>query len=491
MALRGVWLSTMILVPLFGFWLASSLAAYKNASQWLALLVGLLLFPLVPVGWDLFFVWRRSKRPPEKAILTRADRLVLRTLLVNGVFLAGMLWFARGSAIRALSVRGDWMLDGRDGAIARTLRSFLLGIADRLDSYARTHDYGESDDAPDPSQVRPRTDEPPEPPPEPPPPGVVPKVPRYASGWPFPDEADPKVANMPEQAQATIAMVGAYLREQFPDKKERVKAIHDYIALRLSYDEDALRRIMAGDYAHTPSQEAEDVFRARTGVCAGYAKLMVAIGKAAGLEVLYVTGHARASNDRLPADIKDEEGLRNAFGGLGHAWNAVKVDDEWHLVDITWDDPVTRPGEERKPVYSTYLMAPPRLFAFDHLPENKAWQLLESPLSAGEFARQPMLKPSIGRFGLTLVSPTRSQVSANGEITIVLENPYAARLMATVSDRASDRCTEKTEGTRTEIVCPLERGEHEVTLFAAPAKQPGEGDSYRLDYIGTILVNSR
>src|SRR5512143_1915221 len=82
--LYATWIALMILVPLFGFWLASSLAAYENASQWLALLVGLLLFPLLPVGWDLIFAWRQRRKDPDtrrKPILTRLDRLVLRTLL--------------------------------------------------------------------------------------------------------------------------------------------------------------------------------------------------------------------------------------------------------------------------------------------------------------------------------------------------------------------------------------------------------------------------
>ena len=60
-ALRAVWGVVMVLVPLFGFWLASSLAAYQNASPWLALLVGLLLFPIIPLGWDLVFLWRRRR----------------------------------------------------------------------------------------------------------------------------------------------------------------------------------------------------------------------------------------------------------------------------------------------------------------------------------------------------------------------------------------------------------------------------------------------
>jgi hypothetical protein len=38
--LRAVWIRLRVRTPLFGFWLASSLTAYSNASPWLALLVG-------------------------------------------------------------------------------------------------------------------------------------------------------------------------------------------------------------------------------------------------------------------------------------------------------------------------------------------------------------------------------------------------------------------------------------------------------------------
>src|SRR5256885_10820536 len=133
--LRLAWIGVMVLVPLFGFWLASSLAAYSNASQWLALLIGLALFPILPVGWDLLFVWRRSRaKVQRKPILTRLDRLVLRTLLINGVFLAGMLWAAKGTAFHAIAQRGDWMCDGYDGPVAATFRSWLLALAHRFES---------------------------------------------------------------------------------------------------------------------------------------------------------------------------------------------------------------------------------------------------------------------------------------------------------------------------------------------------------------------
>jgi len=83
--LRGVWISTMVLTPLFGFWLASSLAAYKNASQWLALLGGLALFPLLPVGWEAFAAWRRTKISETRgACATNSPHVAMRERYPDG-----------------------------------------------------------------------------------------------------------------------------------------------------------------------------------------------------------------------------------------------------------------------------------------------------------------------------------------------------------------------------------------------------------------------
>ncbi|HTL38838.1 MAG TPA: hypothetical protein VL326_37160, partial [Kofleriaceae bacterium] len=262
--LRILWVSTMVLTPLFGFWLASSLAAYHNASQWLSLLVGLLLFPIVPVAWEAFYVWRRNRKgKTDRAILTGLDRLVLRTLLVNGLFLGGMMWQAKDDALRAITVRGDWMFDGHDGPVASTFRSFLLAVADHLerDKPDSSTPYGKSDQAPTTIKPPSSSDD-----------QEMPAEPtRSADEWPLPVAPDPLVTNMPADAQASIETVGAYLAANFPDKRKRTKAAHDFVVNRLHYDFDALAKIQAGDYEHTPPQTAEAVFASRTGVCEGYA----------------------------------------------------------------------------------------------------------------------------------------------------------------------------------------------------------------------------
>jgi len=479
--IRAIWLSAMVLTPLFGFWLASSLAAYSNASQWLSLLLGLALFPLVPVGWELISVWRRSRQqPPGKHYLTRIDRLVLRTLIVNGVFLAVMLYFSRATAFRALGQRGDWMLDGHDGEVATSVRRVLLGIADQLDGkqLAEEEHFGDSDAAPDPSTIKDDTTS------QPIKPGEV-TPPKTAIGWPLPDAADDKVITMPEVATTSIAAVGTYMKDTFPDKKQRVKAIHDFVALRLTYDERALEAILKRDHANVPPQTAQAVFAAKTGVCEGYARLMTAIGEAANVEIKYVTGYIRDASRRVA--IGTDASVKAALEGYGHAWNAVLLDGEWFLIDTTWDDPT---GAD-KPVRSTYLFTPPKLFAYDHLPEDPAWQLVMKPISEGDFARLPMMSPEIGRFGLVLEAPTRSQVSASGSVEITFANPHGAQLLASArrdgGSGSEIQCKAASAAGKTTVTCELPRGEFEVRMFAAPAGVRAG----RYGYIGTILVNSR
>jgi hypothetical protein len=490
---HAVWVSLMVLIPLFGFWLASSLAAYNNATQWLSLLVGLALFPILPVGWELLYAWRRKRNPkPAPAILTRLDRLVLRTLIINGLFLGGMMWQARAESCRALAVRGDWMLDGYNGPIASTVRGWMLGFADQLDKRTNKNDnaYGKSDKAPE--NVKPPPPEPTTPTPDRPldPSAPTPDEPvRPPGSWPLPTAVNPLVTAISVDEQHSVEAVGQYFAARITDKKELVKALHDYVMLRLSYDHDALKLIEAKDYAKVPDQTADAVFASRTGVCEGYARLMVALGKAAGVEIAYVTGSIRDTEHRLTqTDDPWDTSIQEALEGVGHAWNAVKISDAWYLMDVTWDD-----SKDNEPK-STFLFTPPKLMALDHFPDDPKWQLLETPLSLGDFVRQPMMLPTSGELGITLVSPTRSQVTVDGELVIALDNPYRAKLMArairdgSAKDAEGEAC-EVTEGAQTEITCILGEGEYEIRMYGT-AKSNVKVGSYSLDFIGSILANS-
>jgi transglutaminase/protease-like cytokinesis protein 3 len=180
--------------------------------------------------------------------------------------------------------------------------------------------------------------------------------------------------------------------------------------------------------------------------------------------------------------------VKSVLEGYLHAWNAMKIDGTWVFVDATWDDPI---GNAPNAVESTYLFTPPTLFRMDHLPEEDAWQLAP-PITAGEFARQPLLSPHVGRLGIVLESPTRSQITVDDDVQILLDNPYGASITA-LAQRAGTtsrdvRCTvDSAGGTKVAIECPLEAGQYEVLMFGNP--KDSSRSSY--EYFGTILVNRR
>jgi hypothetical protein len=101
---------------------------------------------------------------------------------------------------------------------------------------------------------------------------------------------------------------------------QRVKAIHDWIVLRLAYD--------VGLNRYT----AYEALRTGKAVCQGYALLAYRMLTAAG----------------LPARI-----VEGAVPEGDHAWNLVRVAGRWYHLDVTWDDPV--PDRSGAVSYRYYL----------------------------------------------------------------------------------------------------------------------------------------
>jgi transglutaminase/protease-like cytokinesis protein 3 len=236
----------------------------------------------------------------------------------------------------------------------------------------------------------------------------------------------------------------------------------------VAYDAESLA---AGRY---PPQDAQTVFTTRKAVCAGYANLLAALGEVINEEIIVVTGDSRNQS----GDIS----------GGGHAWNAAKIEDNWYLIDATWDSGYVDASGFTKQYSTDYLLPPPETMAITHFPENPQWQLLATPLSRGEFLRQPMMRPSFFAEGMTLLVPTRSQTDVQQVATIQIDNPQERWMMATFGrkgEQASVEC-DVMRGATTSISCPLPNpGTYEVSLFSS-GKQYG---TYQ--FVGRIAFNKR
>jgi hypothetical protein len=489
--LRAVWTSLVVLAPAIGVWVASSLAAYRNGPVWLACAAGLLLFPVLPVLWDMaaeFLRRRRKQRRRDERVLTRWDRIVLRTLVLNLVFLGGLLWSRPEAAFTALSTRGDWFLEQVDHPLAEQARGRLLAAADGLQwLYEAAHDNQYADmvatgdkpsttpePAPTPSEwkdpfareaapqdtrVEP-TVEAPVPVPEDSPPATP-------TSWPQPEALHPAILTMPAEARGSIEAVGRYLAEQEPAPARRVKAIHDFVATHLAYDADSY---YGGRY---PDQSAEAVFVSRLSVCAGYANLVKALADVTKDEVVVVVGDAR--------------GEAGEVDGEPHAWNAARIDGTWHLIDATWDSGHLKDKKFVREYGTHYLFVPPELIGITHFPEDPAWQLRAEPIGRGEFARLPMMRPEFFAEGLALEQPRRSQVTVLEDFPMQLGNPRKRFLMVEAVPAGGGvkvECT-LTGRERVEVLCAgLSPGTYNVKIFSSPV----EYGTYHM--VGEVQVNA-
>lgn len=96
-------------------------------------------------------------------------------------------------------------------------------------------------------------------------------------------------------------------------EEEKVRTIHNLICNKVNYNHDAVNAGIGKVEATQYTQSAYSVFCMDKTVCAGYTQAFSWMCNVAGISAFGVTSH-------------------------DHAWNKVKVEDNWYNLDCTWDD---------------------------------------------------------------------------------------------------------------------------------------------------------
>ncbi len=177
----------------------------------------------------------------------------------------------------------------------------------------------------------------------------------------------------PPEVERTIAGLARYLVRPARNDAETARAIYRWVTDRIAYDAPALAARRIGDY------RPESVLRSRLTVCEGYANLFQALCREAGLEAVKILGWARG----------DLAGLGKATHP-GHAWNAVRIEGRWQLVEATWGAGSVNGKQFIKCFRSYYFLTPPEELVFSHYPVDSRWQLLRTPVLLREFTRMPL-----------------------------------------------------------------------------------------------------
>ncbi|MGB5028453.1 MAG: transglutaminase domain-containing protein, partial [Chitinophagaceae bacterium] len=157
---------------------------------------------------------------------------------------------------------------------------------------------------------------------------------------------------------------------------------------------------------------AEMVLKRKEAVCDGYARLFSTLCQYSGIRSEIIVGYARSNiNKPLPK-------FR-----VNHTWNAVFLENEWHLLYVTWASGYISRNENEfvRDYDSRYLLTPPEDFIRDHYPDDPRWTLLPDAEVPEEFRNSPFKQKSFVKYSITSFSPAVGVIEATVGDTIYLE----------------------------------------------------------------------
>jgi transglutaminase/protease-like cytokinesis protein 3 len=169
---------------------------------------------------------------------------------------------------------------------------------------------------------------------------------------------------------------------------------------------------------------AESVLKRRLAICDGYSRLFKALCDLSGIKSEIIIGYARSNWTRVGTRFYSN-----------HTWNAVLINNKWHLLDVTWASGYLNYSDEFIKQYNDfYFLTPPEEFILDHYPEKIEWTLLKEPPSIQEFRLSPFKSQAFIKNRIQKISPSSGIIEAalGDTISIELEaNDYNKKLIAT------------------------------------------------------------
>lgn len=155
---------------------------------------------------------------------------------------------------------------------------------------------------------------------------------------------------------------------------QKAWVIYRWISRNIAYDDEARKR----DKGRI-NRNIRDILQRQKALCFGYAQLFQRMAEEVGLEAVRISGYSKGTLTAQPEmDVAD------------HAWNAVRLDGDWALLDVTWGSSLIQGSNDFVQAYREgYFLTTPEKFVLTHLPLQPMWQLLDCPLQATEFNQAP------------------------------------------------------------------------------------------------------
>ena len=199
-----------------------------------------------------------------------------------------------------------------------------------------------------------------------------------------------------------MGSISFVVTQKFPDKKDKVRAIFDWIAYNISFDCKASRN--NGNEKNT----SDDVLKLRKTNASGYAALFQDMCSVLKIRCLTVDGYVKTKLEEI--NEKPDE--------FNHTWDVVQLgqtSDTWYYVDPTLGSGFT---DEKVSVFTkayndSYFFADRKTFNEQHFPNNTAWFLGEGSKSIKDFLSLPLVKSAAYEYSASDYNPAKGIIKAS------------------------------------------------------------------------------
>ncbi|MEM7103201.1 MAG: transglutaminase domain-containing protein [Bacteroidota bacterium] len=276
------------------------------------------------------------------------------------------------------------------------------------------------------------------------------------------------------------------LTANFDTEAEKTRALFVWLTHNVSYDcgaEDKSEQLKGKDrkkWKEWKTERDKDflprVFKERKGAFNDFAFFFKDMCDSAGVTVRLIPGYGRNDETRIG---------KRPPRRPNHAWNAVRLNENWYLLDPTWaagtTDCTAKTDRFEKKFGDHYYLTPPIRFIKDHLPEQEGWQLIDDAYDRGDietFFLGPQVFAGYFKSGIDNVEPALGLLEMKEDTTIAFTFTSAAALDTVTVYRT--RKVENEYTTEELDTAPLTKeGENIYTYFFTP---PEKGRRFYLTF---------
>ncbi|MDO1501836.1 transglutaminase domain-containing protein [Winogradskyella maritima] len=167
---------------------------------------------------------------------------------------------------------------------------------------------------------------------------------------------------------AQLSHLAFSITQNSSSQHQKAKAIYRWIITNINYDFDLrLSKSLQKKIYTSEYNVIAHVLKRKKALCGGYAFLFKALCERVGISSEYIHGFTK---------------MATSYNAPNHTWNAVKLNGQWHLLDLTW----ANSHKNANHTDDYWFLTNPEIFVRSHFPLEERWTLLKDTPRLSDFA---------------------------------------------------------------------------------------------------------